>query len=278
MVMMRFEDAIESALAQAMEEDENVIIFGEDSELLRVNLFTRFGKERVRNAPISESVFLGAAVTSAMSGLRPVVEIMIVDFIAVAVDGILNHAAKIKAFSGGKWNVPMVVRTACGGGYGDAGQHEQSLWGWLAHIPGVQIVVPSTPADAGALMYSSIKSDEPTIFFEHKLLADSWRDYLGSGGRDTVSYNVPQDGVEGEVPEKWSKIPLGKLKIVKEGKDITLVSLGVSVHRCIEALKELENHGVSAEILDLRTVVPLDVEGIIQSVKKTGNAKGGPER
>ncbi|MFX1268262.1 MAG: alpha-ketoacid dehydrogenase subunit beta, partial [Promethearchaeota archaeon] len=200
MTKMGFAQAIESAIAQAMEEDENIIIMGEDVHTFRLNLFARFGKERVKPTPISESAFVGAAVTAAMAGLRPIVEVMLVDFIGVTLDAIFNHAAKISYFSGDKWHVPLVIRTACGGGYGDAGQHEQSLWGWLAHIPGLSVVVPSNPADAGGLMLSAIYENNPVIFFEHKLLADYWLDYMGIGGRTTVSFNVPEEGAEGNVP------------------------------------------------------------------------------
>ncbi len=269
MPKLGFAQAIESAIAKAMEEDENIIILGEDVHGLRPNLFARFGKKRVIPTPISESAFVGAAVTAAMAGLRPIVEIMIVDFIGVTMDAILNHAAKIHYFSGNKWNVPLVIRTACGGGYGDAGQHEQSLWGWLAHIPGLNIVVPSNPADAGGLMLSSIYENNPVIYFEHKLLSDYWLDFMGSGGRTTVSYDVPEKGLEGEVPDKWEPIPLGKLNQMREGNDITLVSLGVSVHRSIEAANILEEKGISAEVLDLRCVAPLDIEGLKSSVEKT---------
>ncbi|MFX1401950.1 MAG: alpha-ketoacid dehydrogenase subunit beta [Promethearchaeota archaeon] len=270
MVKMGFAEAIESVIAKAMEEDENIIIMGEDVHGLRVNLFARFGKERVRPTPISESAFVGAAVTAAMAGLRPIVEIMLVDFIGVTMDAILNHAAKIHFFSGNKWNVPVVIRTACGGGYGDAGQHEQSLWGWLAHIPGLSIVVPSNPADAGGLMLSSIYENNPVIYFEHKLLADYWLDTMGSGGRTTVSFDVPKKGLEGEVPDKWEPIPLGKLNQMKEGNDITLVSVGVGVHRALEAANKLEEKGISSEVLDLRCIAPLDEEGLKNSVEKTG--------
>ncbi len=269
MAKMGFAQAIESALAYAMAEDENIIIMGEDVHTLRLNLFARFGKKRVMHTPISEGAFVGAAVTAAMAGLRPVVEIMLVDFISVAMDAILNHAAKISFFSGNKWNVPLVIRTACGGGYGDAGQHEQSLWGWLAHIPGLSIVVPSNPADAGRLMLSSIYEDNPVIYFEHKLLADYWLDNMGIGGRSTVSFDVPEQGIEGEVPDKWEPIPLGKLNKMKEGSDITLVSVGVGVHQSLEAARVLEEKGISAEVLDLRCIAPLDIEGIKNSVGKT---------
>jgi len=267
---MGFAQAIESAIAQAMEEDENIFIMGEDVHTLRLNLFARFGKERVKPTPISESAFVGAAVTAAMSGLRPIVEVMLVDFIGVTMDAILNHAAKISYFSGDKWHVPLVIRTACGGGYGDAGQHEQSLWGWLAHIPGLSIVVPSNPADAGGLMLSAIYENDPVIYFEHKILADYWLDYMGSGGRTTVSFDVPEQGVEGIVPDKWEPIPLGKLNQMKVGDDITLVSVGVGVHHSLKAAKVLEVKGISTEVLDLRCVVPLDLEGLKNSVGKTG--------
>ena len=270
MTKMGFAQAIESAIAQAMEEDENIIIMGEDVHTLRLNLFARFGKERVKPTPISESAFVGAAVTAAMAGLRPIVEVMLVDFVGVTMDAILNHAAKTLYFSGDKWHAPIVIRTACGGGYGDAGQHEQSLWGWLAHIPGLSIVVPSNPADAGGLMLSAIYENDPVIYFEHKLLSDYWLDYMGSGGRTTVSFDVPEKGLEGIVPDKWEPIPLGKLNQMKVGEDITLVSVGVGVHRSLKAAKILEEKGISADVLDLRSVVPLDIEGLKNSVGKTG--------
>jgi pyruvate dehydrogenase E1 component beta subunit len=270
MKRMTFAQAIEDALASAMAADERIIIIGEDAPMMRVNLFSRFGKDRVLAAPISESAFLGAGVTAAMGGLRPIVEIMLVDFIGVAMDALLNHAAKINAFSGGMWNVPMVVRAACGGGYGDGGQHEQSLWGWLAHIPGLSVVVPSTPEDAGGLMLAAIESAQPVVFLEHKLLADYWLDAMGGGGRDTVEFDVPAEGVEGPVPEHWTPLPLGKAVIRRAGEDITMVSVGVGVYRALEASAELESKGFSAEVIDLRSVSPLDKEIICRSVSKTG--------
>jgi len=267
---MGFAEAIEDALAQAMANDQRIVILGEDVHMLRVNLFARFGKDRVRSAPISEGAFVGAAVTAAMAGLLPVVEVMLVDFIGVAMDALLNHAAKIERFSGGKWKVPLVVRAACGGGYGDGGQHEQSLWGWLAHIPGLTIVVPSTPADAGGLMLSAITHEGPVIYLEHKLLSDYWLDYLGAGGRKTVEYDVPSQGAKGPVPDEWKPVPIGKAIVRRKGDDITMVSVGVGVHRSLEAADELEKHGISATVLDLRTVSPLDKKAICDSVSKTG--------
>ena len=266
---MTFATAIEDALAFAMEKDERVLIFGEDVQLLRVNLFARFGGERVRSAPISESAFLGAAVTAAMAGCRPVVEIMLIDFVGVAVDALMNHAAKIETFSGHQWQVPLVVRASCGGGYGDGGQHEQTLWGWLAHIPGLCVVVPSNPADAGGLMLSAIEAEHPVIYLEHKLLADYWLDYLGTGGRKTVTCDVPQEGRSGPVPDQWEPIALGVAKTVREGRDLTMVSVGVGVHRCLEAASILEQRGISSSVIDLRSVSPLDIDCIGNAVART---------
>lgn len=267
---MSFADAIEGALAQAMANDPTIIILGEDVHTLRRNLLVRFGKERVRATPISEGAFVGAAAAAAMAGLRPVVEVMLVDFIGVAIDALLNHAAKINAFSGGKWNVPLVVRASCGGGYGDGGQHEQSLWGWLAHIPGLTVVVPSTPADAGGLMLSALEHEEPVIYLEHKLLSDYWLDYLGAGGRKTVQYDVPEQGASGPVPKVQEKIPIGKAAVCRDGNDLTIISVGVSVHRSIEAAEDLEKQGISAGVIDLRTVSPLDRTAVYDAVKRTG--------
>ncbi len=270
MKTMGFADAIDDALAQAMANDSRIVVFGEDVHALRANLFVRFGEQRVRPAPISEAAFVGAAVGAAMAGLRPVVEVMMVDFIGVAVDALLNHAAKLEAFSGGKWRVPMVVRAPCGGGYGDGGQHEQSLWGWLAHIPGLTVVVPSNPADAGGLMLSAIENEGPVVYLEHKLLASNMLDFLGSGGRKTVQYDVPAEGTCGPVPDKWTSVPLGKAATLRGGKDVTLVSVAVDVHRCVEAAAALQKKGVSAGVLDLRTVSPLDKEALCRAVSRSG--------
>jgi len=270
MKKMGFADAIEDALMQAMADDPRIIILGEDVNGLRMNLRVRFGRDRVLPTPISESAFVGAAVAASMAGLRPVVEVMLVDFIGVPMDALLNHAAKIKQFSGGRWTVPLVVRAACGGGYGDGGQHEQSLWGWLAHIPGLVVLVPSTPWDAGGLMLAALAYDGPVIYLEHKLLSDYWLDYMGGGNRKNVSFDVPLDGAHGQVPKVWEPLPIGKGAIRRDGEDLTIISVGVSVHRAIEAAKMLEDKGISAEIIDLRTVTPLDKQLIVGSVAKTG--------
>jgi len=162
------------------------------------------------------------------------------------------------------------VRAACGGGYGDGGQHEQSLWGWLAHIPGLTVVVPSTPADAGGLMLSAVRHEGPVIFLEHKLLADYWLDYLGTGGRTTVTYDVPPQGTEGPVPDRWEPIPIGKAATRRKGRDLTIAGVGVSVHRALEAADILAEQKCSAEVLDLRTVSPLDDQTLLASAAATG--------
>jgi pyruvate dehydrogenase E1 component beta subunit len=164
----------------------------------------------------------------------------------------------------------MVVRAACGGGYGDGGQHEQSLWGWLAHIPGLSVVVPSTPADAGGLMLAAIEHEGPVVYLEHKLLADYWLEALGSGGRDTVQFDVPEAGAQGEVPDEWTPVPLGKAMVRREGSDITLVSVGVGVHRCLEAAEMLVEKDITAGVLDLRSVSPLDKDAVCEMVSASG--------
>lgn len=268
---MFFTQAVDDALAQAMTYDPRIILMGEDTSLLRRNLLVRFGPKRVRSTPISESAFLGAGVAAAMTGLRPVVEIYMVDFLGVCMDALLNHAAKIAAFSGGKWSAPVVVRAPCSGGYGDGGQHEQSLWGWLAHIPGLTVIVPSTPADAGGLMLAALQSDGPVIFLESKLLSESWLEFLGSGGRRTVQYDIPSEGARGPVPQKWKPIPIGKAAIRCKGDDVTIVSVGVGVHRALKAAEMLRMEGITAEVLDLRTISPLDRVNLCQVVSRTGN-------
>ena len=270
MRQMSFSEAIDDALGQGMAADPRVLLLGEDVQGLHGGLFLRFGRQRVRNTPISEAAFLGAAVAASMAGLRPVAEIMLVDFIAVAIDALLNHAAKLDTFSGGRWQAPLVVRTSCGGGYGDGGQHEQSLWGWLAHIPGLSVVVPSTPADAGGLMLAALALGSPVVFMEHKLLSSIWLDFLGSGGRDTITFDVPADGTRGLVPDAWQPIPIGQALLRKKGSDVTIATLGVGVHRALQASAELEKQGISAGVLDLRSVSPLDRQTVCQDVSRTG--------
>ena len=267
---MRFTQAVDDALATAMAEDPNIVVLGEDVPLLRRNLLVRFGPGRVRGTPISESAFLGAGVAAAMAGLRPVVEVYMVDFLGVGMDALLNHAAKLETFSGGGWTAPVVVRAPCGGGYGDGGQHEQSLWGWLAHIPGLAVLVPSTPADAGGLMLAALQQDGPVIFLEHKLLSETWLEFLGSGARRTVQYDVPAEGTRGKVPNRWKPLPLGEAVIRRPGTDVTITGVGVGVHRAVEAAQALDPEGISAGVLDLRTVSPLDRTAVREAVTRTG--------
>jgi len=269
--LLGFGDAVDRAVEQAMARDPSVVVLGEDVPMIRRGLLARFGPGRVRGTPISESAFLGAGVGAAMAGLRPVVEIMLIDFLAVALSALQNEAAMIPVLSGGRWDVPLVVRATCGGGYGDGGQHEQALWGRLAAIPGLTVVVPSTPADAAGLMRSAIESDGPVVFLEHKLLSSMWLEWMGGSRRPGVSFDVPPDGAEGPVDEVVEALPFGSAAIRRHGSDVALVSLGVGAHRCAEAADRLAaDHGIDAAVLDLRTVAPLDVESVRTLARDTG--------
>jgi pyruvate/2-oxoglutarate/acetoin dehydrogenase E1 component len=269
MARMEYGAAIDAAIAGAMARDARVVILGEDVHTLRAPLFARFGPERVLAAPISEAAFMGAAVGAAMGGLRPVVELMLVDFIGSCLDPLLNQAAKVEAFTAGEWTVPMVVRATCGGGYGDGGQHEQALWGLLAGIPGLSVVAPSNPADAYGLMASALRHDGPVVFLEHKLLSRSWLEFLGRGGRETVSFDVPSAGVEGEV-DLGIEVPLGQAAIRRRGEGMTIVTLAVGVHRALAAAESLAHEGIDCEVIDLRSVRPLDRATVTESVGRTG--------
>jgi pyruvate dehydrogenase E1 component beta subunit len=166
----------------------------------------------------------------------------------------------------------MVVRTPCGGGYGDGGQHEQALWGWLAHIPGLTVVVPSNPADAGGFMLAALVHEGPVVYMEPKLLAANWLDFFGAGGRKTVEFDVPRTGSRGPVPDVWQPLPFGRAAVVREGSDLTMVSVGVGVHRALEAAAKLAERGISVEVLDLRTISPLDHELLLSRVSRKANA------
>jgi len=270
MTSLRFSEAIDAAVAQAMESSPQVIVFGEDVPMIRRRLVARFGRERVKPTPISESAFLGAAVGAALGGLKPVVEVQLVDFLAVGLSALLNEAAKVDTFSNGSWTVPMVVRATCGGGYGDGGQHEQALWGLLAGIPGLSVVVPSNPADAAGLMLTAIEHPGPLIFLEHKLLSHEWLEWMGGSRRDTVTFDVPSAGAKGDVPMPIVPVPLGKSARRRDGDDLTLISLGVGLHRCIEAADLLDADGISCSVVDLRTVSPLDADSVVSAVNQTG--------
>ena len=262
--------AVDRAIEDAMARDDSIVLIGEDAPMLRAPLLARFGSDRILAAPISESAFFGAAAGAAMAGLRPLVELYMVDFIAVAFDAVLNHIAKLEGFSGGNWKAPLVIRAPSGGGYGDGGQHGQSLWGTLASIPGLTVVIASTPADAYGLMTTALGHNGPVVFMEPKLLSEDWLEFLGRGGRDTVTFDVPADGAVGVVPDPPHSIPFGKAIVRREGTEVTIVSVAVGVHRALEAAAKLHGSDVSCEVIDLRSLRPLDVATVVESVTKTG--------
>lgn len=255
--------AMAEAIGQEMERDPDVLVMGEDIGRLggvfgnTAGLLDRFGATRVRDTPISETGFIGAAVGMAAAGLKPVVELMFVDFFGVCMDAIYNLAAKQSYFSGGRVACPMVLMTSVGGGYGDAGQHSQCLYATFGHLPGLKVVVPSTAYDAKGLMLAAIRDPNPVIFMYHKALQ-------GMGWLGTIPGSITR------VPEEDYEVPIGKAAIVREGTDITLVGLGVTVHHALDAAKALATDGVSAEVIDLRTIAPLDRDTIRRSVGKTG--------
>lgn len=270
MTHLELGEAIDRAVAEAMARDDRVVVFGEDVPLLRPALFTRFGADRVRAAPISESAFLGAAVGASMAGLRPIVEVMLVDFLAVGFSAVLNEMAKVRSFSGGRWDCPLVVRATCGGGYGDGGQHEQALWGMLGGIPGLKVAVPSDPADGAGLMRAAIEDPGPVVFLEHKLISRLWLDTMAGAARETVSFDVPAAAAEGPVPEPIEPVPLGEAVIRRPGRDLTIASIAVGVHRALEAAGRLAEDGIHSEVIDLRGTRPLDGAAVVGSVGRTG--------
>ena len=254
--------AIAEALGQAMETDESVLVLGEDVGTYggifgsTEGLLDRFGSDRVIDTPISETGFIGASIGMAMNGLRPVTELMFVDFFGVCMDQIYNNMAKIHYFSGGNVKVPMVLMTAVGGGYSDGGQHSQTLWGTFAHLPGMKVVIPSNPYDAKGLMTAAIRDDNPVLYMFHK----------GILGLGWMTHNPKATG---PVPEESYEVPIGKASIAREGTDVTVVAVSLDVHRSLDAAEILAKRGVSVEVLDLRSLVPLDREAIITSVQKT---------
>lgn len=247
-------EAVREAMSQEMRQNEDVFILGEDIGVyggafgVTRGMIEEFGPERVRNTPISEAAIAGGAVGAALTGMRPILELQFSDFITIAMDQLVNQAAKTRYMFGGKGKVPMVVRTPAGSGTGAAAQHSQSLEAWMAHIPGLKVVQPSNAYDAKGLLKAAMDDDNPVIFYEHKLL-----------------YRTQCD-----VPEEQYSIPLGKADIKREGKDVTIVATAIMVHKALEAAKELEKERIDVEIIDPRTIVPLDEEAIIESVKKTG--------
>jgi len=249
-------EALKECLRQQLQADDKVFMIGEDIGLyggvfgVSVGLTAEFGEDRIMNTPISEQGFVGVAIGASLLGMRPVVEIMISDFSMLAFEQVANQAAKMRYMFGGKVKVPIVIRTPGGGGIGMAAQHSQSIEGLFLGMPGLKIVMPSTPYDAKGLLAGSIRDDNPVMFFEHKLL-----------------YNT-----KGNVPEEPYLIPLGKAEIKKEGKDITVVATSFMVQKSIKVAEKLSGEGISTEIVDPRTIKPLDIDLIAGSVKKTGKA------
>ena len=245
--------ALNEALREEMRRDEKVFIMGEDIGLyggafkVTRDLLPEFGSKRVRSTPISEAVIVGAATGAALTGTRPIAEIMYIDFTTLAMDQIVNQMSKIRYMFGGKATVPVVVRTQGGAGRGNAAQHSQSLEAWFVHVPGIYVVQPSTPYDAKGLLKAAIRDDNPIIFIEHKML-----------------YNT-----KGMVPEEEYVIPLGQADIKRKGKDVTIVATSWMVHHALEAAETLSREGIEAEVIDPRTLKPLDKQTIVNSVKKT---------
>ncbi len=245
--------ALNEALRQEMERDENVFILGEDVGQfggcfgVTQGLFDQFGEDRVMDTPITESTIVGAAAGAAASGLRPVAELMFVDFIGVSMDQLFNQAAKMRYMFGGKAKVPMTLRMPQGAGIGAAAQHSQSLESWFMNIPGLKVVIPSSPYDAKGLLISAIRDDNPVVFLEHKMLY----------------------GVSGEVPDEPYTIELGKADIKREGKDVTIVATSLMVYTALQAAEKLKAEGIDAEVVDPRCLQPLDTKTLIDSVKKT---------
>ena len=272
MTIMTLDQAVDHALGQAMAADDRILTWGEDVRLLRRNLLARFGNDRVRDTPISEGAFMYAGIGAAMAGLKPVVELYMIDFAAVGWAAIVNGASKFRDFSGGRWDIPLVIRAGAGGWYTDGGQHEQAHWGTLAAYPSTTVVVPSTPADAAGLMLTALQGDEFVVFLTPKLLDIQMLEYLAGDSRKTVDFTsiIPADGIRGEVPDVVEPIPFGKAAVRREGSDVALISLAVGVHRCLEAADVLADQGIQAEVVDLRTVAPLDREAIVAAATKTG--------
>ena len=255
--------AISESVSQEMTRDANVFLMGEDIGWYggifgaTAGLLEKFGPDRVMDTPISESAFIGAATGAAAAGLRPVVELMFVDFFGVCMDQIYNHLAKNTYMSGGAVKLPVVLTTAIGGGYGDAAQHSQCLYATFAHMPGIKVVVPSNAYDAKGLMAQAIRDDNPVIFMYHKgIMGLPWMAYL--------------DGSTNAVPEQSYAIPFGVAKVVQEGTDVTIVTISQMVQKARLAAFALAEQGISAEVIDLRTLVPLDRATVLASVAKTG--------
>lgn len=255
--------AMAEAVQQEMQIDPTVFVMGEDIGALggvygnTRGLLEEFGPERIRDTPISETAFIGAAVGAAQDGMRPVVELMFVDFFGVCFDAIYNLMAKNIYFSGGNFKVPMVLMTSTGGGYSDGGQHSQCLYGTFAHLPGMKVVCPSNAYDAKGLMTAAMRDDSPVVYMYHK-------------GLQGMGWLATEPGATVHTPKESYTVEIGKAKVVREGTDVTIVSLGMGVHNALKAAAKLEGQGVNAEVVDLVSLVPLDRDTIRASVAKTG--------
>jgi pyruvate/2-oxoglutarate/acetoin dehydrogenase E1 component len=250
---LTYREAVRDALSSAMRADEDVFIMGEDiaemggSMGVTQGLLAEFGAERVRNTPISEMAIVGAGIGAAMQGMRPVVEIMYQDFLTLSMEQLVNQAAKHRTMSGGQLKVPLTIRTQGGAGWSPGAQHAQQLEAWFVHVPGLKVVFPSTPEDARGLLWSSIYDDNTVIFFEHRLLYP----------------------LKGEVPDELEPIEIGKARVLREGSDVTVIAIGRMVPEALQAAEQAEHEGISVEVIDPRTLLPLDEEAITASVKKT---------
>ncbi len=250
---LSYREAVRDALARAMRQDPDVFIMGEDiaemggSMAVTQGMLAEFGPERVRNTPISEAAIVGAGIGAAIQGMRPVVEIMYEDFTTLSMEQLVNQAAKHRYMSGGQLKVPLTIRTQGGAGWSPGAQHAQQVEAWFVHVPGLKVVFASTPADARGLLWSSIYDDNPVLFFEHRTL-----------------YPVKE-----EVPEELEPIPLGAARVHREGEDVTVIATGRLVHEALAAAEEAGREGVSVEVVDPRTLQPLDEAALVDSVKKT---------
>ena len=253
---LSYREAVRDALSNAMRQDEDVFIMGEDiaemggSMGVTQGMLDEFGPERVRNTPISEAAIVGTAIGAAMQGMRPVVEIMYEDFLTLSTEQLVNQAAKHRYMSGGQVKVPLTIRTQGGAGWSPGAQHAQQLEAWFVHIPGLKVVFASTPTDVRGLLYASIYEDNPVIFFEHRTL-----------------YGLKED-----VPADLEPIPLGQARVHRKGEDVTVVATGRLVHEALTAAEQAEEQGISVEVVDPRTLQPLDEATIVNSVKKTNRA------
>ena len=254
MSKISYKQAVSDALREEMLRDDKVFIMGEDIAVyggsygITAGFLEEFGEQRVIDTPIAESGFTNMAVGAALCGYRPIVEYMFADFVSVCIDAIVNQAAKTHFMTGGQFSAPIVMRTPCCGGTGAAAQHSQAFEAWFAHSPGLKVILPSNPYDAKGLLKAAIRDDNPVIFYEHKLLYEN----------------------EGEVPDGDYIVEIGKANVVREGTDVTLISYSLTLLQCLKAAEELAKLGISAHVLDLRTVSPLDRPAIIAAAKKTG--------